>query len=145
MLRACVAGMLVYTDVGELNRLYSLAIDYLEHIYSYGYNRIKDGVPEEFSKRLETPERPKKMTNGDRIRNMTDEELANAVVSGELDACTHCEFYDGVIGSCNLDNPCVKELAYVELLVWIQSDSERPEKPSPLRSEENSEDGLPFS
>lgn len=63
------------------------------------------------------------MTNGDRIRKMTNEELAESVVSGELDPCTHCEFYDGEILKCRLDNPCVKELACTELLDWLSSEA----------------------
>jgi len=35
------------------------------------------------------------MTNGDKIRNMTNEELAAFLVSEDAQACEHCDFYDG--------------------------------------------------
>lgn len=61
-------------------------------------------------------------TNADMIRSMTDEELADFLVSGESDACTHCEFYNSGINRCCLDNPCVSELASVMLLGWLTSE-----------------------
>lgn len=62
-------------------------------------------------------------TNGDRIRRMTDEELADFLVSGESDACTHCEFHGKDFGRCTLENPCVIKLASVMLSGWLASES----------------------
>lgn len=42
---------------------------------------------DKFSKRSEKTERVNIMTNGDRIRNMTDEELAHYITSRELHVC----------------------------------------------------------
>lgn len=84
-------------------------------------------VKKQFCKRQKADE--KVMTNGDRIRNMSDEELADSMVSGELDVCIHCEFYDPLTTRCMPDNPCVKELAYAVFLDWLKSKafSERSE------------------
>ena len=62
----------------------------------------------------------KKETNGDHIRNMTDQELANFLTSEDAEACRHCEF-ENLLGGCNLDNPCVKELAVAEMHDWLAS------------------------
>lgn len=71
------------------------------------------------------------MTNGDVIRNMTDEEIADFLLSEESSACFHCEYYDHEIKRCYLDNPCVKGLAWVMLLEWLSSQTvyERSENP----------------
>lgn len=70
------------------------------------------------------------MTNGDVIRNMTDEEIADFLLSEDANACSHCEYYNHEIQRCYLDNPCVTELARVMLLEWLSSKtiSERSEK-----------------
>lgn len=62
------------------------------------------------------------MTNGDRIRSMTDEDLANFLISEDAEACKHCEF-ENLLGGCNLDNPCVKELAAASLQNWLSSET----------------------
>lgn len=71
------------------------------------------------------------MTNGDVIRNMTDEEIADFLLSEDANACSHCEHYNHEINRCYLDNPCVTELARVMLLEWLSSQtvSERSESP----------------
>ena len=72
----------------------------------------------------------KTMTNGDVIRNMTDEEIADFLLSEDANACSHCEYYDHETQRCYLDNPCVTELSRVMLLEWLSSQtvSERSEK-----------------
>lgn len=56
------------------------------------------------------------MTNGDVIRNMTDEEIADFLLSEDANACSHCEYYDHETQRCYLDNPCVTELS--RLCCW---------------------------
>lgn len=63
------------------------------------------------------------MTNGDKIRNMTNEELADFLVSEDVIACTHCEFYNGEVKRCYLDNPCVKVLASTEFVYWLYAEA----------------------
>lgn len=63
------------------------------------------------------------MTNGDRIRNMTDEELSAFLMSEDAQACAHCEYYDGETMRCNLDNPCVTELGRAFLFAWLSSET----------------------
>lgn len=68
------------------------------------------------------------MTNGDKIRSMTDDGLAEFLVSADADACAHCEYHYGDFG-CRLDNPCVTPLAYQILKDWLsETVSERSEK-----------------
>lgn len=66
------------------------------------------------------------MTNGDKIRSMTDEELAFFLISEDANACTHCEFDTALFG-CQLNNPCVKELAVAEMQDWLASPFIAPE------------------
>ncbi len=67
------------------------------------------------------------MTNGDKIRNMTDDGLAEFLVSADADACAHCEYHYDDFG-CRLDNPCVTPLAYQILKDWLsETVSERSE------------------
>ena len=92
----------------------------------------KKALKETFSKRSEKKQKGVKiMTNGDVIRNMTDEEIADFLLSEESSACFHCEYYDHEIKRCYLDNPCVKGLAWVMLLEWLSSQTvyERSENP----------------
>ena len=49
----------------------------------------------------------KKMTNADRIRSMTDEELAEFLC--EFDACLMCEFSSGGCSLMNCDSLCITE------------------------------------
>lgn len=65
-----------------------------------------------------TGELPKR-TNADRIRGMSDEELAKFL--SEFRACNVCEQFDARLGKCNADNNflCVK--AYAEAIIgdWL--------------------------
>lgn len=74
------------------------------------------------------------ISNGDMIRRMSDEELAEFLVSEDAQACSHCEYYDNETQRCYLDNPCVTELACVMLLDWLSSKAE------PLPESERSRD-----
>lgn len=40
------------------------------------------------------------MTNGDRIRNMTDKELSVFLLTEECKVCTHCQYHTDDIGCC---------------------------------------------
>ena len=68
------------------------------------------------------------MTNGDKIRNMTDDDLAEFLISADATACTHCEYHYDDFG-CRLDNPCVAPMACTILKDWLSSEavSERSE------------------
>ena len=58
----------------------------------------------------------KPKTNADRIRAMSDEELAEFLESFE--ACTNCEYMDGTL--CTFNNPCVHEFATAMIFKWLQ-------------------------
>lgn len=75
-----------------------------------------------------------KETNGDRIRRMTDEELADFLLSEKSDVCTHCEFHGKDFNRCTLENPCVKELASTMLLDWLASEKETSPGSSPAET-----------
>lgn len=60
------------------------------------------------------------MTNAQRIRNMTDEELAKFL--SDFSACNVCEYYDPETHRCDTDSNflCVK--AYAEAIIgyWLK-------------------------
>ena len=62
------------------------------------------------------------MTNGDRIRNMTDKELAVFLLTDESKVCTHCEF-NGEYG-CSADE-IVCGTAHLEdtFKKWLSSET----------------------
>lgn len=68
-----------------------------------------------------TGELPKR-TNADKIRNMTDEELARFL--SEFQACCNCESYDKKVGRCRANFPCVKEYAEAIIGDWLQQPAE---------------------
>lgn len=65
-----------------------------------------------------------KITNADRIRSMTDEELARALT--EDTACKMCEYWGKEIDSCNapFSFVCTKGYAEALILKWLQSEAE---------------------
>lgn len=69
----------------------------------------------------------KKKTNGDRIRSMTDYELASFLISADSDACAHCRFYDAENNAdfegCRLGEPCGREIAAASLQNWLSSET----------------------
>jgi translation initiation factor 2 beta subunit (eIF-2beta)/eIF-5 len=60
------------------------------------------------------------ITNADKIRSMSDEELAEFLEKFEV--CSYCEYMDKEI--CTLDNPCVHGFAVAMTLKWLQSEAE---------------------
>lgn len=60
----------------------------------------------------------KPMTNADRIRNMSDEELAEFLEGFTI--CDHCEYYKNE--RCTLDNPCVHGFAQAMAQKWLQAE-----------------------
>lgn len=58
---------------------------------------------------------PKKPTNADRIRSMTDEELAEFLK--ESSECIHCVYSDN-------DRSCFGGSCTVGIMKWLQKDSE---------------------
>lgn len=75
------------------------------------------------------------MTNGDKIRNMTNEELAVFFVSEDAQVCAHCDYYDGETMKCICNGLCLvegqTETAKAVLISWLSSQalSERSENP----------------
>lgn len=55
--------------------------------------------------------------NADRIRKMSDEELADFLE--EFEACDVCKYYDK--NRCTFENPCVHEFAGIMILDWLKS------------------------
>lgn len=75
------------------------------------------------------------MTNGDRIRSMTDEELAGFLNSYEARVCAHCK-YDDDIG-CNYgdnDIVCTSDYVHEVFKNWLslEADTECLEKEDSL-------------
>lgn len=60
------------------------------------------------------------MTNGERIRDMADEELAEFL--SEFRACNVCEQFDKRLDRCGADNHfvCVKEYAEAIIGDWLK-------------------------
>jgi hypothetical protein len=58
-----------------------------------------------------------KKTNADRIRAMSDEELADFLE--EFEACDVCKYYDK--NRCTFENPCVHEFAGIMIWEWLKS------------------------
>ena len=56
-------------------------------------------------------------TNADRIRSMSDEELADFLE--EFEACDVCKYYDK--NRCTFENPCVHEFAGIMIWEWLKS------------------------
>ena len=68
---------------------------------------------------------PKKKTNADRIRAMSDEELAELITSGELCAiCPMCDFYGKDL--CYIENDNTEKNFSKGILSWLQSEAEEP-------------------
>lgn len=65
-----------------------------------------------------------KQSNADRIRGMTDEELAKCL--SEFSACNVCEQFDKRLDRCGEDNHfvCVKEYAEAIIRDWLKRPSE---------------------
>ncbi len=59
----------------------------------------------------------KPMTNADRIRNMTNKELADFLASNPV--CENCQYHNGL--RCEFDNVCVKDFAAAMALEWLRS------------------------
>ncbi len=62
----------------------------------------------------------KRMTNADRIRNMSDEELAEFLEG--FTVCDHCEYYKNE--RCAMENPCVHAFAEAMAFKWLQAEVE---------------------
>ena len=60
----------------------------------------------------------KKQTNADRIRAMSDEELADFLE--EFEVCTYCKYCDKE--RCTFENPCTHEFAGVIAYEWLKSE-----------------------
>ena len=59
----------------------------------------------------------KSKTQADKIRLMSDEELADFLE--EFEACDVCKYYDK--NRCTFENPCVHEFAGVMIYEWLKS------------------------
>lgn len=86
----------------------------------------KDGRPCIYSEECFEPEEKKKVTNADKIRRMSDEELAKLISSGEWSAiCPFCSYYG--TGMCRYDDDGndtgSKELCERGALEFLQSET----------------------
>lgn len=70
----------------------------------------------DFIKELAEEYKPK--TNAGKIRNMSDEELADFLE--EFEACDVCKYLDN--NRCTFENPCVHEFAGAMIYDWLQSE-----------------------
>lgn len=61
------------------------------------------------------------MTNADKIRSMSDEELAELITSGEMSAiCPFCNFY--TTDDCYIENDGMVKNCAKGILEWLQSE-----------------------
>ncbi len=67
------------------------------------------------------------MTNGKKIKSMTDEELAKFL--SEFSACEVCEYYNKEADRCYADSGfgCVKEYAEAIIGAWLKQPVEESE------------------
>lgn len=75
------------------------------------------------------------MTNGDRIRSMTDEELAGFLMSYESRVCAHCKYdIDSMCIISDGDVICTVDYIHGVYTEWLskEADSERSEKDDTL-------------
>ena len=89
----------------------------------YKYRKIRVGIEAMLEHIYEIENEYKKQTvktNADKIRSMSDEELAEFLEKFEV--CSHCDYMDKE--RCTLDNPCVHSLAVAMALKWLQSEAE---------------------
>ena len=64
-----------------------------------------------------------KRTNADRIRSMSDEEMADLIASGEICAiCPFCKFYG--TESCYIENDGTNKNCSKGIMKWLQSEVE---------------------
>lgn len=64
-----------------------------------------------------------KLTNADRVRSMSDEELAQMITSGELCAiCPFCKYYG--TDSCYLENEDAHKNCDSGIIEWLRSEAE---------------------
>ncbi len=68
-------------------------------------------------KLCKTYKEKKMKTNADKIRSMSDEELADFLE--EFEACDVCKHYDK--NRCTFENPCVHEFAGAMIWEWLKS------------------------
>lgn len=66
----------------------------------------------------ELAEEYKSKTNAGKIRNMSDEELADFLE--EFEVCDVCKYLDN--NRCTFENPCVHEFAGAVIYDWLQSE-----------------------
>lgn len=65
----------------------------------------------------------KKQTNADRIRSMSDEELAKLITSGEMCAiCPFCQYYG--TKDCYMENEGEHMNCAQGIMKWLQSEAE---------------------
>lgn len=68
------------------------------------------------------------MTNGDKIRSMTNEELADFLLGEDSKPCTHCQYNTDSIGCVGIDTICTHDHVTDVLEKWLlQTVSERSE------------------
>lgn len=82
---------------------------------------------------LDNPFVPPKPTNADRIRSMSDEELATEITKNPSIPCRMCEYYNHKLGHCDArrDFACVTAYAEALALDWLKQ---------PVREEHNETD-----
>lgn len=66
------------------------------------------------------------MKNADRIRAMTDEELAE-FLEGFV-ACDGCKYKDRKTCRCTFENPCTHGFAEAMIIEWLKSEAEQEGK-----------------
>lgn len=81
----------------------------------YKCSTIVSEVEAEFGKDINFLGNPK--TNADRIRSMSDEELADFLE--EFEACDVCKYHDK--DRCTFENICVHEFAGAMIWEWLKS------------------------
>lgn len=63
------------------------------------------------------------MTNGDKIRSMTDRRLAEFLLSEESKPCTHCQYNTDNIGCVGIDTICTHDHVTGVFKKWLLSEA----------------------
>lgn len=86
-------------------------------------NNCKYGLSEDYTVCMEcrrgSKYKEKPILWGDKIRSMSDEELAEFLEQFEV--CTHCKYFYNK--HCNFENPCVHEFAMAMAYEWLKSEA----------------------
>lgn len=106
-------GLLVFVILFFIFVMFVLFIFFNDESYLYVPDLINDFIEKHFGDK----------TNGDRIRSMTDQELAVFLYGGDSFSCIHCEHHgnDDDKEACHV---CTREFEIDILRKWLAADQD---------------------